>query len=256
MTETTELYNGEVLCEFNEARHSYTILVKGRRYKVPSVTRICSIIDKSGPLMGWAINNTLDVCKGAIAPGCEYAETYLEAVWDAAKKQSRAVKDSAADKGKQEHRCIEDCFRRGDFGQVSSGELPSGAAWFQSLGGKALCFERRIYSRRNRYSGTFDLLADINGVLVLIDWKTGRSIYPEFRLQTAAYCKAYEEEFPDKRIEGRYLVRIAEDGSVEPHYFPRSTLRKDFAAFLGAKTLFDRVQQIDKENRKSLKLKA
>jgi hypothetical protein len=201
--------------------------------------------------MAWAINNTLDVCRGAIAPGTEYAESYLATVWEAAKKQSRAIKQEAADRGKAKHQEIEAAIK-------ASGGSPQGITELEQLGAECLVsVERRIFSRRFRYSGTLDCLVFIgqgsDRKLVLIDWKTGKSIYPEFRLQTAAYVHAYEEEFPDQKIEGRYLVRIAEDGSIEPHYFPRSSYRLDFKAFRGALDLFLRVQQIEKENKKSVR---
>lgn len=252
MIETTPLYNGEIICEFNAVRHTYVIVNKRRRFKVPGVTRITSVLDKSGPLVNWAINNTLDVCRGAIAPGCEYAESYLEAVWGAAKKVSGNLKAEAADRGKQLHALIEHGIGEGAV-EPSNESVLSVVDWLRSKKLRVLCNEVKIYSRRHRYSGTLDCLANDQEELYLLDWKTSKSIYPEFRLQTAAYVAAYEEEFPDKKIAGRYLVRIAEDGSVDPHFFPRATLRKDLKAFLGAKALFDRVQQIEKENRKSLK---
>lgn len=223
------------------------IIKGGRRYKVPSVTRITSIIDKSGPLIAWAINNTLDVCKGAISPGTEYGETYLEAVWQAAKSTSADIKRQAAERGKQRHEAIETSLRSIDGGEVSSPV----SAWLQSISFETSCVERRVYSRRYRFSGTFDALGRSTAGLILIDWKTGKSIYPEYRLQTAAYVHAYEEEFPNQKIEGRYLVRIAEDGSVEPHFYPRSSLRRDFAAFLGALKLYTRVQQIERESKRN-----
>lgn len=255
MTETTSLYNGEVLCEFNSARHSYTIVIKGRRYKVPSVTRITSVLDKSGPLVNWAINSTLDVCKGAIAPGTEYAETYLEAVWQAAKQQSRSLKDEAAARGKGLHKRIEASLSGSDEQGIDDIQGTNLRDFLRrnTLAPKEI--ERRIYSRRYRYSGTFDGLFESEGSLYLIDWKTSKSIYPEFRLQTAAYVHAWEEEHPDQKIEGRYLVRIAEDGSIEPHFFERKTLSKDFQAFLGALELFNGIQRIEKESRKALKAK-
>lgn len=248
MIELTELYNGEVLCEFNKARHTHTIVNKGKRFKVPSVTRITSVLDKSGPLVGWAVNQTLDVCKGAIAPGVEYAETYLDAVWVAAKRAHVDAKTEAARRGTELHKRLESELKAG-LGLSPESWPDDSRRWIESFRFNHL--ERRIYSRRYRYSGTTDAIAEdgLSNKLVLIDWKTGKSLYPEYRLQTAAYVHAFEEEFPDQKIAGRYLVRIAEDGSVEPHYYPRSTLRKDFQAFLGAKVLFDRVQQIEKESK-------
>lgn len=231
---------------FDERRHSYALLKNGKKHKIPSVTTVCGVIDKSGPLIGWAINNTLETCKQAITPNQEHSEVYLEAVWEAAKRASRGVKGEAARKGTQIHRDIEE----GLSGSRSEESLSREAAEaLVFLRGADLCpefFERRIYSRRHRYSGTLDLIAkDANGNLVLVDWKTGKSVYPEFRLQTAAYVKAWEEEHPDQPIASRILVRLSEAGA-EPHIYPRSTLRGDFAAFLGALSLYTRLQKISK----------
>jgi hypothetical protein len=241
-----------VVCEFNPLRHTYVIVIKGRRYKVPSVTRITSIVDKSAPLMAWAINQTLDICKGAIAPGTEYAESYLAAVWDAAKKQSRNTKSDAAERGKRLHRAIEAGFEVGEDEQ-SRPLVTSIRSFLETKNLRILQNEGKIYSRRYRYSGTFDAIADADGKFYLLDWKSGKSsTYPEYRLQTAGYVHAREEEYPDQPIEGRYLIRIGEEGILEPpHYFPRSTQRLDFKAFRGALDLFRRVQQIEKESRKS-----
>lgn len=251
MFEDTLLYEGEITLRFDTVKHQYRVIKDGRTFKVPSVTTICGVINKPA-LVNWAINSTLDVCKGAIAPGVEYAEAYLEAVWQAAKDASATLKRDAAKRGTARHKELELQFKEG-VGLSDESWPETSRRWLESLRFEAI--ERRIFSRRYRYSGTCDGIARIDGQLILIDWKTGKNIYPEYRLQTAAYVAAYEEEFPSQKIEGRYLVRIGEDGSIEPHYFPRSTLRKDFAAFLGAKALFDRVQQIEREARKALKTK-
>jgi hypothetical protein len=94
-------------------------------------------------------------------------------------------------------------------------------------------------------------VALVGGVLTLIDWKTGKGIYPEFWLQTAAYVKAWEEEFGET-IEQRIIVRLSEDGA-EAHARPRSLLRGDFGAFLGALTLYNQLQRIEKSDRDSNK---
>ena len=247
MIETIELYGGEVKLQFEPARHRYFVHVKGRKFKVPSVTGITSILDKSGPLVNWAINNTLGICRGAITPGTEYAEIYLEEVWNAAKRASQTIKTEAAQKGTALHKAVEASFKEGaeqPFNQL----VLSLRDCLGTLQCRVVANERKVYSRRYRYSGTFDALGEIGGELVLLDWKTGKSIYPEYRLQTAAYCHAWEEEFPDQPISGRYLVHITDD-AVTPHYFPRSTYRLDFKGFLGAKALYDRVKQIEKSSK-------
>ncbi len=61
-----KLYNGEVDLVFDQGKHSYTVDGK----KVPSVTQITKIIDKSGPLMSWAANSAVNFMH-------EYAEAIL-----------------------------------------------------------------------------------------------------------------------------------------------------------------------------------
>jgi hypothetical protein len=51
--------------------------------------------------------------------------------------------------------------------------------------------ERTVFSRRYGYAGTFDAIATLQGLgVVLLDVKTGRRVYPEACLQLAAYAAA------------------------------------------------------------------
>lgn len=196
--------------------------------------------------MGWAIKNTIDTIRGAITPGEAHPEIFLEAVYEAARKASRGIKDSAASRGTTIHRNIEESLAGGTGQADFSFEADALVTWLRCECLTHLFLERKVYSRRHRYSGTLDCIArDSNGKLVLLDWKTSKSIYAEFRLQTAAYVKAWEEE-TGQEIDRRIIVRIGEDG-VHPYTFGRETLRGDWAAFLGAKTLYERLQKIEKE---------
>jgi len=53
--------------------------------------------------------------------------------------------------------------------------------------------EQVVYSEKHRYAGTLDLLAEVNGVLTVVDWKTGKAVYSEAHLQNAAYRQAVRE---------------------------------------------------------------
>ena len=50
--------------------------------------------------------------------------------------------------------------------------------------------EQTIWSKRYGFAGTFDLLASIDRVLTLLDFKTSKAIYPEMHLQNVAYQQA------------------------------------------------------------------
>jgi len=47
--------------------------------------------------------------------------------------------------------------------------------------------EQPFVSENYRYGGTPDLLATIDGVATLVDFKTGKALYPEHDIQVAAY---------------------------------------------------------------------
>jgi hypothetical protein len=250
LIETFQLYGGDVLLEYNpeNKQQRYHVVIKGRRYKVPGVTTALESLAKPA-LIPWAVNCAINFVRPAIAPGIEHAESYLEEVYAQAKKEATRIKRAAADVGTEAHRIIEsnESFEPGTL----VGNCVSAAR--QWLGSKEIHWlyrERPIYSRRYRFSGRFDGLALVDGVLSLIDWKSSKGIYAEYRFQTAAYVHAYEEEFPESRIEQRILIRLGkEDGAFDPRIYPRKSLRKDFSAFLGILKAHTRLKEIEKEDK-------
>lgn len=65
--------------------------------------------------------------------------------------------------------------------------------WAKSVDLKPLAIEQVVYSETHGYAGTMDLLAEVNGKLTVLDWKTGKAIYHEAHLQNAAYRSALRE---------------------------------------------------------------
>jgi hypothetical protein len=252
LQETHSLYGGEILLEYSPGNHQYHAVIKGRKYKVPSVTTALDALAKPA-LVPWAVNQTIAFIRPAIEPGVEHAESYLEEVYAQAKREFRKVKQSAADIGTQAHNVLEQYVD--SHSQVSDALdlrvancVRAGIDWINAHEVTWLYRERPIYSRRFRYSGRLDGVARVDGVLSVVDWKSSNRIYPEYRLQTAAYSHAIEEEFPELQIEQRILIRLGkEDGVFEPHVYPRKSLRKDFAAFLAALKIYQRMREIEKE---------
>jgi len=247
------LYAGEVRVEFHPKGHRYIIYDREEPVPdVPSVTSIVGTIDKSGPLIGWAVKNVLTCCKGAILPGVEYSEIYLSQVWENARKSFREVKEEAAEVGIEVHQFLEDHFRGLEPVLPSEGSQTRAAVdgaikWLRDHEIRPVEVERRIYSRRHKYSGTLDKLALVDGELSLVDWKTGKDIYPEYWFQTAAYQAAFEEETGEK-IRRRIIVRLdKETGDFDPRVRGRSKTRADFGAFLGALKIHKRLREMKNE---------
>jgi len=74
--------------------------------------------------------------------------------------------------------------------------------------------ERPVVSFKNRYAGTVDALATIDGKFGVLDIKTSTGFYREYNLQTAAYVLALQEEELKRSlelprdIETRWILRI------------------------------------------------
>lgn len=69
--------------------------------------------------------------------------------------------------------------------------------------------ERRVVDMENGYAGTVDLVAQVNGVMSIIDLKTSTGIWREFSLQTAAYVNAYNKTVDEEQAcTTRWILRI------------------------------------------------
>jgi len=66
--------------------------------------------------------------------------------------------------------------------------------------------ERRVVNKNDRYAGTTDALATIDGMLGVLDIKTSQAIYRDYGLQTSAYVAALIDEVP--KLSTRWILRI------------------------------------------------
>ena len=79
--------------------------------------------------------------------------------------------------------------------------------WAREHTVKPLRVEQMVWSRTHRYAGTLDLLAEVDGRVALVDFKTSKAIYAEAHLQNAAYQVALAE-MGHERAEVGYIVRV------------------------------------------------
>ncbi len=106
-----------------------------------------------------------------------------------------------------------------------------------------LLAERTVYSRRYGYAGTFDAVAALPGLgVVLLDVKTGRRVYPEVCLQLAAYAASEfvgdpdgATEHPMPRIDAGAVLHLRPGGY---RLIPVPVGRAVLEAFLAALAVF------------------
>jgi hypothetical protein len=174
---------------------------KGHSYKVDGapVQGVTTIISQGMPkpaLMLWAARSVaqyaVDIAEDLPAM---FDRMGRDAVVKALKRVPINERDAAADRGTQVHKYADTLMRGGEVTDVP-GELEpyvdSALRFMNDWQPRPLLTETLVASRRWRYAGTFDLVADLpDGRRVLFDYKTSRSgIWPETALQLAAYRNA------------------------------------------------------------------
>lgn len=160
---------------------------------LPSVTTILKVIDKSGPLVGWAKRETaacavrnLDMLVAMRETGGDSAAT------DWLKKIPDYQRDTAADVGTRVHRLVEQ-LARGAEPEITAEEAPYVDAYRRFLVAykpRFLAVEEMVVSLRHQYGGTLDAVCAIGGETWLVDVKTGMGVYAETGLQLAGYASA------------------------------------------------------------------
>jgi hypothetical protein len=174
----------------------------------------------------------------------------------------------AAEIGTQTHKHIEWVLRK-DLGQVVPASPPP-------LSPKALLayqvfdgwrdrvrlipqrIEQQVWSRTHDYAGTLDLLASItlDGVrcTAVLDWKSGKAIYPEALLQNAAYVAALAEMGHVTGPVHGVIVRLPKVGSdpePEMRIIPPEDQAALFDVFLSVKRLWNWLQGQERQRQEA-----
>lgn len=148
----------------------YTI--NGKEY--PSVTTILSVISKPG-LTNWKVK--------------------------LGKEESEKISGEAADIGSSVHKAIE-CYNKGkafpmpadkEQQQIIRRAVRDYKKWVRETRFQPLESELVVYSNQYQYAGTLDCVGSIGNSLAVCDYKTSKGIWPEHKLQLAAYGHAYWE---------------------------------------------------------------
>lgn len=95
--------------------------------------------------------------------------------------------------------------------------------WQKKNKPKFLHTELKLVSEQYQFGGTFDAVCEVNGKLVICDWKTSSDIYSEYLIQAAAYRQLYKEYHNHDhwyKIKGAIILKLnkEENGYEEHHY--------------------------------------
>lgn len=261
--EITKVYGGRATVTFDSWRHTYKVTVPGKVTDLfqPSVTSILKMKDKSDALVNWAVGCYQERAKALVEdleelhdPPYGVTKGQVVSVLDNAKDTWRQVKDQTADIGSLVHRVLEQEIKARAEGNSraeiklrvdpvmapdlteemvdkANNCIEAGLRFFNEHNIQLVEAEAVRWSARHGYIGTGDLIARVDGVLSVLDFKTGKRLYPEVFLQLAAYQRAYEEEHGVDLYQ-RIAVNVGRDGNLETKERDNSTLDVDFGAFL------------------------
>lgn len=253
MPETTYLYDGAVAVEFIPETHKYLItdaacgLVS---QPCPSVTGVIGVLDKSDALIPWACNEmgrrVLELLKASSADKLTN-NWHLAWLVEHAKDTWKKTRQTAADIGSTVHFRLEaELYRRSGLPfekPAPAIELPialqsqadaafdAGCRYFDTRSLTLVESETPRWSRELQVVGTQDLIAYVDGVLSVCDFKTSSALRPTIWIQTAAYQRMFEQEYPDQAIQQRVGINVRKDGVLDVQPRDNSTLEADYEAF-------------------------
>jgi len=126
-----------------------------------------------------------------------------------------SVKRKSATEGTAIHNVVEKILT-GEKPDVPTSIEPSIKAFLEFIIEKNIhvdpaFVEKRVVNYEERYAGTLDAVALIDGKLGILDIKTSQEIYRDYNLQTSAYMAAMKEEV--KGLETRWILRIDQSRS-------------------------------------------
>lgn len=106
--------------------------------------------------------------------------------------------------------------------------------------------EKRVYSLKAGFAGTMDLYGYVDGKVAVVDWKTGKAVYPEARLQNAAYRYACIEMGLDPPEIG-VIVRLpkAKGDGFEVVTISKEEADHHYNLFLKAKDLWEYLEAMN-----------
>lgn len=213
----------------------------GYRY-IPSVTWICGHYPKGVPFYKWL----------------------AEKGWD----ESQALKNAAGDKGSKVHNAIEDLIA-GETVKMDAKYMNNSskqeeeltleeyeaviafAEWANEVKPKFLHKEMTVISEKYGFAGTVDCIAEIDGEVYVIDWKTSQYIWPEYELQVSAYLEALKE---------MKVVKDAKLGILQVGYkrnkksYKWNVLEPQFELFLAARSIWSKECAGDKPKQRDYPL--
>lgn len=158
----------------------------------PSVTQILGLLGKGDALNYWAAGCACDFIKERKD---QINDPHFP--WDEARAAFKTASQAAMDIGTAVHKAIEAWIKNGEDYHGDNDKVASSLLafheWESKNSVKWVKSEITLINEKIGYAGTCDAIAIINGVEYLVDFKTSKAVYDEYKFQLAAYNGAADK---------------------------------------------------------------
>jgi hypothetical protein len=243
METIVKLYKGKEFITFDDRWHSFK---DKNGNKLISVTGITGVVDKSAPLMFWAVRLSKEYLQKKIVSGEVISLEHIEE----ASKQHTIRKQEAADMGTQIHEWVSQWIKGQKPEMPKDEKIVNGITAFLKFqkenNVKWRDSERIVYSKKNKYVGILDATGMMVRKIAMFDFKSCNGIHDEMMFQVAGYQIAWEEE-EQKKIDRSLIIRFGkEDGQFEAVEIDKEEMEKNKKAFLACLSVKRRLDEMKK----------
>ncbi len=120
--------------------------------------------------------------------------------------------------------------------------------WAKSHKIEPILVEEPLVSEEYRFGGTPDLIAVVDGVNTLIDFKTSKALYPEHNIQVAAYWSLVLEH--SYEVSEVLILRIGRDADEGFEIRPVVNLKDNWELFTHCLAIYELQKQLRKGGKK------
>ncbi|NQT23270.1 MAG: PD-(D/E)XK nuclease family protein [Candidatus Omnitrophica bacterium] len=165
----------------------------------PSVTQVLGVLRKIG-LEYWFKYNTAQFCNAESKKGLQIGSQIHEAIQSQIEEKEVKIETQYGEEVKTALEAFMMFKKDRPDIQLKKAEI-------------------KLTSEKYKFNGTMDCLAEIDGTLIMADWKTGKNrkertkpdIYDEHLYQVSAYVMAYNEQ-EGADIKRAFILAIAKNG--------------------------------------------
>jgi hypothetical protein len=231
ITKELSFYNGSIKVLFYPTSHRYKLVEEDGVTKnewLSSPSSIVGKLDKSDALIPWAVGCFYVKVKELMRDGVNFSKDDVLSMLAEGKKAHTERKESAASVGDVVHLFaqtysaeMDETYRPDKFVELSDDEqqrvnhgITAFLVWVSQTKPTFIQSEFSVYSRKNKFVGTSDVLVEVEGKKYLLDYKTSKGVYSSHFYQASAYLKAYEEEWGEK-LDGAMIIHFIKEDVVD-----------------------------------------